>query len=342
MTQRAVAWSMRGVVPPLSKGPRLMPLSIRLWHGGLLAAAATFASFGAADADAAPIGVKVAAPAAETLVKTNAVPVRLDVAPDVTSIQVWDGTKDVTRRFTRKGRVYGARLPLKPGAHKLLVHAMAGKKSAGSQKVEFIVARDVADLLTVRSGATAAISQGPTGTTSYRPTPGQVPVAVHTDTPTVATLKVNGHRVDDLRGMQKRTDHSWLVSVRDGLKAGRNVFVTEAHDANGRHQVKRWTVRRSSGLPLAEAGPRERVVAPRRPVTLDGTQSRSTERGAELTFAWRVVKAPKGAKPQLRGASSAKPTFTADVAGVYQVALRTTQAGPGLTPPPPRPSRRTS
>jgi hypothetical protein len=310
-----------------------MPLPASLRRGGVLAATAALVSLGAGTADAAdaarPIGVKIAAPASDALVKTDTVPVRLDVRPGVTRIQVWDGTTDVTQRFTRKGRAYVARLPLKPGAHKLLVQAMAGRKSAGSEKVEFTVAREVDDLLSTKSGAGAVISQGPEKTTSYRPTPGQVPVAVRTDTPSVATLKVNGHTVEDLRTGQKRTEHSWLVSVRDGLKTGRNVFIAEAHDTQGRHQVKRWIVRRDAGLPLAEAGPRERSVAPHRTVTLDGTQSRATGRGAKLAYAWRVVSAPKGAKPQLRNANSATPSFTADVPGVYQVALRATQVRPG-------------
>jgi hypothetical protein len=321
---------MRSVAPLTFERPCLMPLSARLRRGGALLFAATFASLGVGTAaDAAPIGVKIASPSADTLVKTTTVPVRLQVRPNVTSITVWDGTRDVTKRFRHRGRTYAAQLPLKPGAHKLLVQAMAGGKSAGSEKVEFAVARDVNSLLTAKSGASAVIPQGPAQTKSYRPTPGQVPVAVRTNTAAVATLKVNGHKVEDLRAGQKRTEHSWLVSIRDGLKAGRNVFVAEAYDAKGRHQVKRWIVRRDAGLPLAEAGPRERTVAPRRAVTLDGTGSRATQRGAKLTYAWRVVSAPKGAKPQLRNANSATPTFTPGKAGVYQVALRATQAKPG-------------
>ena len=95
-------------------------------------------------------------------------------------------------------------------------------------------------------------------------------------------------------------DHGWLASMRDGLKVGRNVLMVESWDSTGRYAVKRWTITVNGSRPLAEAGPAEKVVAPNRWIGLDGSKSRATKRGATLSYAWRVVSAPKGAKPQLR------------------------------------------
>jgi hypothetical protein len=71
------------------------------------------------------------------------------------------------------------------------------------------------------------------------------------------------------------------------------------------------------------------VVKPGAWTTLDGSGSRATQKGAKLGYAWRVVKAPQGAKPVLRNATAAKPRFKPDKPGVYQLALRATQAKPG-------------
>ena len=154
-------------------------------------------------------------------------------------------------------------------------------------------------------------------------------MAIHTKTLTYARLTVNGHRVPDLRASRQLMDHGWLVSMRDGLKVGRNVLMVESWDSTGRYAVKRWTVTLDRSRPLAEAGPAEKVVAPNRWIVLDGSKSRATKRGATLSYAWRVVSAPKGAKPQLRDRTSATPQIKTDMPGVYQVALRATQATRG-------------
>ena len=98
---------------------------------------------------------------------------------------------------------------------------------------------------------------------------------------------------------------------------------------DGRYAVKRWTITVNGSRPLAEAGPAEEVVTPNRWISLNGSNSRATKRGATLSYAWRVVSAPKGAKPQLRDPTSATPRIKTDMPGVYQVALRATQATRG-------------
>ena len=71
--------------------------------------------------------------------------------------------------------------------------------------------------------------------------------------------------------------------------------------------------------PRANAGP-DASAAPSRPITLDGTASRDPNNTA-ITYSWRIVEQPPGSHPTLTNATSATPTFTADVAGRYVIAL---------------------
>ena len=302
----------------------------------LLAAAAALAAFsvGATDADASaersgPDAVRIAAPVTDGLVTTDQVRVKLKTAPVITGVRVFAGPKDVSSHFARRGRVWTGTLPrslFKAGANRLLVHGFAGRRSAGTDAHSFILSRDAAVQTTVRSGAAAEarMSAGPAATKSYVPTPGTLPVSVHTATPSAARLTVNGHRVADLRATRFLDDHSYRVSSVDGLRAGANRVVLSTYDRSGRHTVKRWTIDRSAALPLAEAGSRERVTHKGDRTQLDATASRPTAKGASLRYRWRVVSAPAGAKPVLQGAMTAKPSFKPDVPGVYQVALTAT------------------
>jgi hypothetical protein len=71
--------------------------------------------------------------------------------------------------------------------------------------------------------------------------------------------------------------------------------------------------------PRANAGP-DASAAPARPITLDGSASRDPNNTA-VTYSWRIVEQPPGSHPTLTNATSAKPTFTADVTGRYVIAL---------------------
>ena len=71
--------------------------------------------------------------------------------------------------------------------------------------------------------------------------------------------------------------------------------------------------------PRANAGP-DASAAPGRAIMLDGTASRDPNNTA-VTYSWRIVEQPPGSRPTLPNATSAKPTFTADVAGRYVLAL---------------------
>ena len=281
-------------------------------------------TLGAADADAdTKSAVSIDSPAPDALIAGRSVPVRLDGNPATTGVRVFAGTKDVTGRFTRHGHEWTASLPrdaFKPGSNRLLVQSRAGKSLGATASVAFVVDRPESELMSINQ----SLSMGPAGTTGYRPASGQIPVSVHTRTATFARLSVNGRRVtDDPRARIAMTDHSWVVSLRDGLRSGRNVVEVSAWDRDGRHAVKRWSVNRDAGLPLAEAGAREHATTAGTWVGLDGSGSR----GAKLGYEWRVVKAPARARPQLRGEHSARPSFKPDVPGVYQLALRTTHVG---------------
>src|SRR5688572_23667496 len=71
--------------------------------------------------------------------------------------------------------------------------------------------------------------------------------------------------------------------------------------------------------PRANAGP-DRSAPPGGTITLDGTSSRDPN-NTSLTYSWRIVIQPSGSNPVLSNATTATPTFRADVPGVYTVAL---------------------
>src|SRR5688572_17320843 len=71
--------------------------------------------------------------------------------------------------------------------------------------------------------------------------------------------------------------------------------------------------------PRANAGP-DRSAAPGGTITLDGTASRDPN-NTSLTYSWRIITQPSGSNPVLSNASTATPTFRADVPGVYTVAF---------------------
>ena len=71
--------------------------------------------------------------------------------------------------------------------------------------------------------------------------------------------------------------------------------------------------------PVASAGVTQNVTVGSL-VTLDGSGSRDAN-NQSLTYLWQVTAVPTGSLAALSSATSAKPTFTADVAGTYTVSL---------------------
>jgi len=72
-------------------------------------------------------------------------------------------------------------------------------------------------------------------------------------------------------------------------------------------------------LPVADAGPAQGVTTGTA-VTLDGTGSSDPE-GEPLTYAWSLVSTPNGSTASLDDATSATPSFVADLDGLYTLSL---------------------
>ena len=75
------------------------------------------------------------------------------------------------------------------------------------------------------------------------------------------------------------------------------------------------TASMTNAAPVANAGVAQNVVAGS-VVTLDGSAS-SDANSDPLTYAWTLTSKPAGSTAALSSTTSAKPTFTADVAGTY-------------------------
>lgn len=290
-----------------------------------LVIAAVSLSLGLTAGASAADTIRFASPPSGALITSEDVPITLKLGPKVTRVKVYAGSRDVSgvRVQGRTATVSVPRSALKRGTNRLLVESYAGKRRIGAARRRVLVGAAAPGLVTVRSGRAArrAVEDGPGKTARYAPRYGGLPVAASSKTATYATLSVNGQSVRDLRARTALTKRTWVVSTLDGLRPGTNRLVLRAHDAKGRYTVKRWTARVSAARPLVEAG-HERVVRPRAWSTLSAKGTKATRTRSRLTYAWRVVTAPKGAKPQLRDATSARPSFRPDKAGVYQLALR--------------------
>jgi len=75
----------------------------------------------------------------------------------------------------------------------------------------------------------------------------------------------------------------------------------------------------NNAAPIANAGNNQSVVTGTA-VTLDGSNS-SDVNGDALTYIWSLTSKPAGSTATLSSATSARPTFTADVAGTYAASL---------------------
>lgn len=75
----------------------------------------------------------------------------------------------------------------------------------------------------------------------------------------------------------------------------------------------------ANAAPVANAGSVQSVLTGMT-VTLDGSAS-SDANNDSLTYSWTLTNKPAGSAAALAGATSAKPTFTADIAGNYVAAL---------------------
>jgi hypothetical protein len=85
-----------------------------------------------------------------------------------------------------------------------------------------------------------------------------------------------------------------------------------------------------SNCPTAKAGPEQAVVTGAA-VTLDGSGSTSGTPGL-ITYQWALTSKPTGSAATLAGATTARPTFTADVAGTYDARLVVQEGGASSAP----------
>ena len=90
------------------------------------------------------------------------------------------------------------------------------------------------------------------------------------------------------------------------------------------------TVACQSHCPTANAGPEQAVVTGAA-VTLDGSGSTSGTSGLS-TYHWALTSKPTGSVATLAGATTARPTFTADVAGTYTARLVVQEGGASSAP----------
>lgn len=79
------------------------------------------------------------------------------------------------------------------------------------------------------------------------------------------------------------------------------------------------TITATDQAPIADAGP-DQSVQPGALVNLDGSGSSDPD-GQPLRFSWRFTALPGGSTATLSGATTATPSFTADVAGIYLAEL---------------------
>jgi hypothetical protein len=96
-------------------------------------------------------------------------------------------------------------------------------------------------------------------------------------------------------------------------------LVVEANGVVSQPDTVSITCSTGNIAPRANAGS-DRSAAPGGAITLDGTGSRDPN-NTSLTYSWRIVTQPSGSTPVLSNATTATPTFRADVLGVYTVAL---------------------
>ena len=81
----------------------------------------------------------------------------------------------------------------------------------------------------------------------------------------------------------------------------------------------------ANSAPIANAGS-DQVVQTGSTVNLDGSSSSDPD-GDSLSHTWQFVSKPGGSSASLTGASTATPTFTADVDGTYEVELTVSDGG---------------
>lgn len=96
-------------------------------------------------------------------------------------------------------------------------------------------------------------------------------------------------------------------------------LVTRANGVASQPKAVKITCVTGNVAPRGEAGP-DRGAVPGRAITLDGTASRDSN-NTPVTYSWRIAQQPPESNPIFTNRTTATPTFTGDMAGLYTVAL---------------------
>lgn len=244
----------------------------------------------------------IATPAHRGLVKSPTADVRVRTSPDVKHFQAYLDNKPVTRRFgpARDG-VRTARLPVARGEHTVYVRARSDDRT-DFDRARFTAAR--------RKPGAVAVTTGGEGPKMKLPED-----ASHVD------ARLNGEPVQD--GAEESRDG---LDADDGVRQGQNRLSVTAATPDGSYDTQTKTFSVPRDRPVAGAG-RPADGQAGRPLALDATSSKPTATAKKLDYSWRVVKAPRGAKPKLEKAESARPRLRPDRNGRYTMELRVKERG---------------
>ncbi len=285
---------------------------------GLAMALALAAFAPAASASSRPVAnsanlTRIARPVLDQVVGNGRVDVVLQSRASLGALRVSVNGRDVKRYFHRSAGGYRATLQLghglQLGVDELLVLTDRG---ADFDRVTFIVAQRASNLLTVSS----LLDGGP-----------QAPVRAVVGVAPDATLQawINGHR-DDGAFQPQGSVYVGRLGANDWMRPGRNQLVLLAYrtDRSGRsavYDVEGKTFWRKPGQLTAGAGP-DQIGNAGSFIRLLGSASRTGVSGTPVvTYRWRIVGQPAGARATLQNATSRSPGFLAPTAGTYLISV---------------------
>ena len=285
-------------------------------------------------------GVTIVSPRSGSLVTDRSVIVRVRTrrsAPrlDVRMYGQGDSYRTISGRFHRTGPgAFTARLSLggllKLGVNSIYVSSFdrSGRR-VGYAETRFTVAR--------RAGAGGYAPGSPRGGLlsvrrfergRYERPPLDIRVAARPGATVRARL--NGHPARS--SFERRGRGRWVahLGVKDGLRFGANRLVVTAFTRSGLYARVENSFEVGRGRPLVDAG-RDMIAVVGRPVRPDGMLTRAAP-GRRLALRWRVVGRPRGRRPRLLNATSARPRLITRVNGTYRLALSASDLRSGRAP----------